>query len=64
MNWAVTAAPITNQAPASAARKAPQQPHSLLLVGSTIRPPSTAATPGAISSHSRPDVYAQAWSGV
>ena len=64
MNWAATAAPTTNQAPASAARNAPQQPHALLLVVSTIRPPITVAAPGTTSSHNRPDVYAQVRSGV
>ena len=60
----VTATPTMNQAPPAAASSAPKQPTARCEAVATSRPPISAAAPGTIDSHSRPEVYAHALSGV
>src|ERR1700691_2166876 len=61
---AMTGPPTMNQAPPRAAMNAPKQPTARCAAPVTSSPPSSAAAPGTIESHSRPEVYAQALSGV
>ena len=60
----LTRLPTTNQAPPSTATNAPSRASGRRALASTMNPPSTAARPGSISSHSLPVVYDQALSGV
>ena len=53
-----------NHAPPSAASQAPNMATGRRRVMSTMRPPMTVATPGAISSQTRPEVRNQVLSGV
>ena len=52
----MTEAPTMNQAPPSAPSSAPSTPTARCEARTTSSPPSTAAAPGTIDSHSRPDV--------
>ena len=52
----VTALPTMNQAPPKAASTAPKMPTARCEAKVTSRPPTSAAAPGTIDSHSRPEV--------
>ncbi len=61
---AATTVPTANHAPASAASHAPNTATGRSRLISTTMPLTSATAPGSTSSHIRPAVTAQVWSGV